>query len=259
MSNWQVAVLTAMFRFPALLLTLALWSPVLRADSLNLATLDWPPYVGHELAAQGASSTVIRAALLAEGNGQLKLEFMPWARALNEGTVAPRFHGYFPAYESEERNRQSLRSARIGESRIGFAYRRGEVMSWTRLDELADLPLGVVRGYVNTRELDQRIAAGKLKADAAVSDEANLRKLANGRVRLAVVDQAVFQSLISAKGPLAVYREQLVFDAQHLLEEKPLFIYFQRNTEGQRWLERFNRGLTKIDARAVFRQALEAP
>lgn len=247
-----------MSRLSALLAALTLCTSA-AADTLNLATLEWPPYTGSQLPLQGASSAVVAAALKAEGASQLQLEFMPWARALGEGTVLPRFGGYFPAYESEDRNRQSLRSARMGESRIGLAWRRGELLAWQNLDELAPHAIGVVRGYVNPQDFDQRVVAGKIKIDTAVSDEANLRKLASGRVRAVVIDQAVFHALVGSKGTLAPLREQLEFDPHHVLEEKPLYVYFQRNAEGQRWLERFNRGLARIDARAVFRQALERP
>jgi polar amino acid transport system substrate-binding protein len=217
--------------------------------TLRLATLEWPPYTGATLLGQGASSVVLRTALRQVGAG-LELGFMPWARALVEGGAGGTRDGYFPAYRSEERDRQGLRSLRIGASRVGFAYRRAQPVAWRSLDELAALPIGVVRGFVNTADFDRRVREGLLRTDPAVSDEENLRKLAAGRVQLAVVDEAVFHALCA--GPLAAQAPHLAFDASQLLEEKPLYVYLRDAV----WRDRLDRGLAKLDVDAVFRRAL---
>ncbi len=243
-------------RRPLLALPLLLAGPPAVAETLRLATLDWPPYTGEALALQGASTAVLRAALRSQGHA-LELGFMPWARAVLEGSQGRQHLGYFPAYQSEERDRQSLRSERIGASRVGFAYHRGQSFSWRSLDELAQQRIGVVRGFVNTVDFDQRMRDGRLRTEPAVSDLVNLRKLGLGRVDMVVIDQAVFHALTGPRGELAAYREQLVFDSAQLLEEKPLHVYFQRHAEGERWRSRLDRGLAQIDVAAVFRRALE--
>ena len=50
---------------------------------IKLVTLEWEPYVGPNLKKQGFISELIRIALKKEGY-TLKLEFMPWARALEQ-------------------------------------------------------------------------------------------------------------------------------------------------------------------------------
>lgn len=227
-----------------------------RPNRLHLATLDWPPYTGSALPAQGASSAVLRAALLGV-DAELQLSFMPWARALADGGPGGPLHGYFPAYRSAERDLQSLRSERIGASRVGFAHRRGERPTWRSLDDLTGMPIGVVRGFVNTEDFDRRMRDGRLRTDPATSDEVNLRKLAAGRIALAVIDEAVFHALLAPGGPLAGQAALLQFDNAQLLEEKSLHVYLQRNADGQHWLERLNRGLARIDVDAVFRRSLQ--
>lgn len=235
----------------ALLLGLVL---PLHADTLRIATTEWPPYTSAARADQGASAAVLRAALQAVGH-ELQLEFLPWARAVYEGTQGAQALGYFPAYESAERSRLALRSARIGESRVGFAYRSGHAPpNWTRLDDLASLRIGVVRDYVNSEDFDTRMRDGRLKTEAAVSDEENLRKLAGGRVDLAVVDHAVFHALLQQHARLG--SAGLQFDDAHLLEEKTLFVYLRRDARGERWRRLLDEGLARIDIRAVFQQAL---
>lgn len=225
------------------------------SDRLSLATLEWPPYTGARLPAQGASSQVLREALRARG-WALELAFMPWARALVEGSSGERLLGFFPAYRSEARDSQLLRSARIGSSRIGFAYRGSEPPRWKTLDDLGSQAIGVVRGFVNPDELDRRLRDGRLRSEAAVSDEENLRKLAFGRVQLAVVDEAVFHALTGPQGPLAAEAPRLRFLAERLLEEKSLHVYLQRRPAGERALAQLDRGLAALDVDAVFSRSL---
>src|SRR3546814_17680884 len=66
----------------------------------------------------------------------------------------------------------------------------------TTLDDLHALSIAVVRGYTNTREFDARVADRRLTVEPAIDDLTNLRKLASGRVRLAVLDAAVIGYLL---------------------------------------------------------------
>ncbi|MBB5206003.1 polar amino acid transport system substrate-binding protein [Inhella inkyongensis] len=237
----------------ALLFALLCWHSPSRAETAVIATLEWPPYIGATLPQEGGSAAVVRAAFKAVGR-EVRFEYLPWARAVEDGSHRSGLAGYFPAYQSAERDAKGLRSAPIGASRVGFARRPDQALRWRRLDDLRELRLGVVRGFVNTAEFDQRMKDGRLKTEAAVSDEVNLRKLVFGRVQAAVVDQAVFNALMHKE--LAAHRHELVFDEARLLEEKPLYVYFQRNAQGQRWRALFNQGLAKIEIQRVFDAAL---
>jgi polar amino acid transport system substrate-binding protein len=238
---------------PALLLVGAFAATAARADTVRIATTEWPPYTSAALPGEGASAAVLRAAFKAMGH-ELQLEFLPWARAVYEGTQGKRLVGYFPAYESEERSRLGLRSARIGSSPVGFAHRAAEGPRWTTLDELSSFKIGVVRDYVNTAEFDARSRDGRLRTEAAVNDEENLRKLVGQRIDLAVIDRTVFHSLL-AQHP-ALKSAGLQFGDRSLLEDKAFFVYFRRDAEGERWRQVLDAGLAQIDVRAVFQQAL---
>ncbi len=238
-------------------LALVLASSAANADTVLIATTDWPPYTTPARPDQGASSAVLRAAFQAVGH-EVRFEFLPWARAVHEGTQGSRAAGYFPAYESAERSRLGLRSARIGSSQVGFAHRADKPPpSWSSLDELAGRRIGVVRDYVNSEDFDTRMRDGRLKTEAAASDEENLRKLVGARIDLAVVDRAVFHALLVQHALLG--GAKLQFDPQRLLEEKGLYVYFRRDAQGERWLRLLDQGLERIDARAVFQQALAGP
>ena len=79
-------------------LALVLASSAANADTVLIATTDWPPYTTPARPDQGASSAVLRAAFQAVGH-EVRFEFLPWARAVHEGTQGTRAAGYFPAYD----------------------------------------------------------------------------------------------------------------------------------------------------------------
>nr|WP_313906135.1 hypothetical protein [Shewanella algae] len=81
-----------------LLLLLYSGSPVARADTLQLSSLNWPPYTGQMLEQQGACVAVVKAALAAMGH-DLKVNFYPWSRAVKLADMpGSPYLGYFPEY-----------------------------------------------------------------------------------------------------------------------------------------------------------------
>lgn len=226
------------------------------AEEVLLATLEWPPYISAHMPGFGGSAAVVRAAFAAEGI-QVRMEIVPWKRAMLLGTYDHRYVGYFPAYEGEDRNRASLISRPIGTSPLGFAQLAGFAQDWHTLDDWNGRRVGIVTGYINTKGLDDRIQQGNVTGDAAPSDELNLIKLLAHRMDAAVIDRHVFDYLLATSPELSTHKADFVF-SRSLLEEKPLFVYFQRNELGARLLSLFNRGLAKIDIEATYKAAVSS-
>lgn len=224
------------------------------APVIRLASSEWPPYSGKALHGYGASTAVIRAALAAVGY-KLQVEFFPWRRTIAAAGHDSDFVGYFPEYMSNEVARDCLLSNPIGTGPLGFAERTDAPLHWRDVDELARYTIGIVEGYVNTRELDQRVHDHKQPADVAQNDVQNLIKLAAGRVSLAVIDRRVFQYLTRNDPQVQKIASQLRFN-NHLLEQKQLFVCFRNGPEGKQAHKALNEGLKKIDIRAVMAAAL---
>lgn len=229
--------------------------PVKAAQTITLATLEWPPYVGEKLAQQGGSAAVVRAAFQAVGV-EVKFKFVPWTRAVQLGTFSKDYAGYFPAYFGEERSRTALISESMGSSPLGLARLSSSRQPWSTLDDLGPYKIGVVEGYVNTAEFDRRAAEGLLQTDKAPSDENNLLKLLSHRVDFAVIDRHVLGYLLRTKPSLVKYRDQVSFDPT-LLENKPLYVYFRRGAQGEQLRALFNQGLSRIRPDEVFQRAAE--
>lgn len=234
-----------------LLLLACMCAPVWGEDKLiRLSSLDWPPYSGEKLDQQGASVAVARAAAEAMGY-KLEVRILPWARAVSVASdPASGVVGYFPEYHSDEVAAQFQLSDPIGSGPLGFAERRDAPVAWSGLADLKALSIGTVRDYVNTAEFDAMAAAGDLKVEPVNDDATNLRKVAGGRIPLAVIDRNVMGYLLANDAGLKAQQGQLQFNAR-LLEDKQLYIAFQRTPAGQEAARVINEGLKKIDPAAI--------
>jgi polar amino acid transport system substrate-binding protein len=98
----------------------------------------------------------------------------------------------------------------------------------------------VVRGYL----IPPNVEAARLRTEEAIDDEANLRKLAAGRVDLALIDKGVASYLLRYRLPeqsgRLVWLEPRVYSL-------PLYVGFSRRVPGwQRYLADFNAGLAAM-------------
>lgn len=218
-------------------------------EAASLTTLEWPPYSGIALPGGGASANVAREAFAASGI-ELALEFLPWNRAVRTARDNPAFAGYFPEYHAAHIAAEYIFSKRMGDSPLGFIERADNPVSWKKLDDLKGYRIGVVLGYVNTEEFDRMAEAGELFTDKAVDDAANIRKLAAGRIDLAVMDVNVFKYLVQSDPGLAEAGKALRVNPV-LLDVRGLYVCFRKGPDAARLVEAFNNGLGRIDAKAI--------
>lgn len=211
---------------------------------VRLTTLEWPPYTTTEMAHGGESTALVRSALAAMGY-KLEVEFFPWKRAVALTRNRSRFDGYFPEYLSDATAQRCLLSDPIGHGLIGFAQLLDRPVRWKTLDDLTPHRIGVVQDYVNSAELDMAIAQHRQGVDLARDDLQNLRKLAAGRVALAVIDRRVFDYLMRHDRQLQAYKGKLEFNSKPL-ELKQLFICFRHNARGEQLRSLVNAGLKRI-------------
>ena len=246
---------TKLFGCAALAAFSAFGSSAFAGDgTVKLTSLEWPPFSGAQLPGLGASVAVSRAAFGAVGLG-LEVEFYPWQRAVKTGLEVAGYVGYFPEYFSDGLTSQCAFSEPAGESPLGFVERKDAPFAWSTLSDLGTVTIGTVSGYANTDEFDTLVAAGKIKAEAVVDDLTNLRKVANDRVRLAVIDRNVFEYLLASEPSLADVRGKLQFNARPL-EVKKLYICFRKDAAGLAAKQKFDEGLSKITIQAIMNDGL---
>lgn len=224
----------------SLLLLLLLGAGIHAAENtVRVVTVHWPPYTD-EYAKMGGFVSEILAAAFKEVGYDIEISFIPWSRGLKD-TKSGRFDALYPAYFSEERSIEFVVSQAVAEGELGFFTRSEHEIQYQRLEDLKSYKIGVVRGYVNTKDFDN---AEYLTKSQANSDEQNLRKLLKGRVDLAVADRLTGSSLINTKIPEAKGKLKYI---QPPLQIKELFVLFSKSkTANPKLAAAFNRGLTII-------------
>ncbi len=209
------------------------------SKTIKLATLDWEPYIGRDLKDNGYVAEIVREAFRRKGY-TVKIKFLPWARVLKmakDGKV----DGYFPEYYSAERENEFLFSNEFPGGPLGFFKRKDSDISYNKLTDLKPYRIGVVRGYVNTKEFD---AADYLKKEPALDDLTNIKKLLAGRIDLLVADKFVGLDLLERN--LSNHVGDIEF-VQPALELKPLYVCFPRTlSASQMYNKVFNAGLKEI-------------
>jgi len=217
--------------------------------SITLATLDWAPYVGQKLPDYGFTSEIISAAFKRAGY-TVKIEFLPWARVLQEVETGKYDAGY-PAYYSDERAQKYLLSDAFANGITGFYKRKADTIAYTSLQDLKPYRIGVIMGYVNSPEFD---AATYLQKEEAIDEATNLNKLLAKRIDLTVLDKFTAQYVISTSLPAG--KDALEFLEPPLLVQ-PLHVMVSRQTQGaEQKLRDFNEGLKKIRADGTLDQIL---
>lgn len=227
-------------------LVVCLWMPWVMAmppREVNLTSLEWPPYTGKSLLEQGKSSLSVREALRRSGLN-LSLHFMPWSKAIELGLQSRHYDGYFPEYDSPAIRTRCYLSAPFGFSPLQLASRSDSPVRWKHETDLSRYRLGIVRDYVNTITLDNRIQSGKQPALVADDDQSNLMHLLDGQVEASVIDAEVFEYLRNHDRDLLPRRDELQLQSPPL-EIKTLHICFQRTERGKRLMDRFNRAIQR--------------
>ncbi len=228
--------------------TVAAAAPVDKG-SITLATLDWAPYVGQKLPNYGFTSEIISAAFKRAGY-TVKIEFLPWARVLQEVETGKYDAGY-PAYYSNERAQKYLLSDAFANGITGFYKRKADTIAYTSLQDLKPYRIGVIMGYVNSPEFD---AASYLQKEEAIDEATNLNKLLAKRIDLTVLDKFTAQYVISTSLPAG--KDALEFLEPPLLVQ-PLHVMVSRQTQGaEQKLRDFNEGLKQIRADGTLDQIL---
>lgn len=217
------------------------WGVALQASAADykLSTLEWAPYTGAALPGQGVVSATIVEALKASGQ-RVEVQFFPLSRAVRLVDSDSAYVGFFPAYYSRERAARYLYS-----DPVVFLERTDKPVKWTSYDDLQGQRIGVVRGFVNTEELDARIASKVLLSEEAPDDRSNILKLVAGRIDLAVVDRQVYMHLVQTDPQLARVAAQLQTNPK-VLESKNLYVCFQRSARGAAAQRALNAGLRKL-------------
>lgn len=175
------------------------------------------------------------------------MQVFPWNRAIRLASESPDWIGVYPEYYSELIDAEAgggrcLFSQSFGTSPVGFLKRKKSRFTWDSHEDLKRFTVGVVRGYVNEKRLDEMIVAGEIKAELAENDRENILKVAAGRANAAVIDRNVFAYLAEFDRRVAGVADKLEFHSK-LLADHGLHICFENSPAGRAARDVFDRTL----------------
>ncbi|KKL01596.1 ABC transporter [Rheinheimera mesophila] len=219
------------------------------AEPVRLASLDWPPYTGHQLEQQGETSVLLRRVFKAM-QLEVHTEFLPWSRAIRASeSPGAIYAGYFPEYQTAHPG--FILSDSLGSSELGFVESTAKPLGSLSAVLLPKFQLGVVQDYVNLTLVDQMIARGQLTPQLALSDRQNILKVALGRLDLAVIDRRVLAYLLEHDAEVKRLATGKVQFNASLTELKSLHLALRREPAHQLLIEKFNEHLQKIKDQSV--------
>lgn len=172
-----------------LIFVLAFQLAAAKADTWRVAALEWPPYASPDLPEGGTAVAALRR-ILETGGIELQVEYMPWPRAQALARSGS-YVGYFPAWPEEVKT-GFLGSKPLIQSYVGVVQMKQTPVSWTSLNDLfKKYRVGFVSNYVYPKDIQILIDRNKL-FEAGCDNERDLtRKMAAGRLDLAITDPNV--------------------------------------------------------------------
>jgi len=170
---------------------------------INMATLNWPPYIGEGLCNKGWVFQFTVALLVSKGY-QVNIHFYPWARAVKLvelGQMDILFPEYFiegsapsDVVKGKKRSELLALSNKFPGGEISFLTRKGYKHKFNgNLNTLKGEFIGVVRGYQNTPEFDAMMDAKLFDVINAVDELQLMKLLIAKRVSLIIGDPTVFK------------------------------------------------------------------
>lgn len=231
---------------PRLLIT-ALFCSLLgsaQADTLRIATGEFPPYATTLRPDNGVALSIVRRAFELGGH-QVSFTFLPWSRAQVE-TEAGQWDGSAHWGASEERRQKFLLSDNIISEQWVMLHRRTLAFDWKTVDDLQPFVIGVIRDYTYTPEFWAAVRSGRLTSSSVPNNLAGLKMLQAGRIDVLPLERNLACDLLAqhfddaAAGQLAAH-PRLMTDSftTHVIfpKDKPA---------SARLLADFNRGLKRL-------------
>ncbi|HEV2674472.1 MAG TPA: transporter substrate-binding domain-containing protein [Aliidongia sp.] len=224
-------------------------SPVQAAESVQLVSTEYPPYMGAALPNGGITVDIVTRAFRRAGY-EPTVTFRPWARALDEARDG-QYDGVVFVWRNAEREKWLAFSGPLPTNQIGLYKLKADRIVFRTLADLAPYSIGVGRGYVNPPAFE---AAG-LQTQSALDDEENLRKLDAHRVDMVLIDRGVAAYLLG--GSLAKFAGEMEW-VDPPIEEQVQYLGMPLARAGyQVKLDAFNRALASLHADGTVK-ALEA-
>ena len=218
--------------------------------TIQLATINWEPYTGEALPAQGFFSELVTESLMREGY-HVEFKYYPWPRALAY-TKNGHVHGLMDAYWKKDRIQFLEYPDVVWKVKEEFITLRGNPVTYTgTLASLKGFAIGVLRGSAQAEELK---VAG-LQTEEIAHQVQNVKKLLEKHINAVLMPKSVFFYHLEQIAPQ--------FDRTRIVILKPpykiydMYVAFSKQKPGCKQLTAdFNKGLYRIKADGTYEKIL---
>ena len=213
---------------------------------INLASLNWPPYISEELCNKGWVFQFSVAVLVSKGY-QVNIHFYPWARTVmlvEQGKMDILFPEYFiessapsDAVPGKKRSELLVLSNKFSGGELSLLKRLGYPFDLQEnLRNLKGKIIGVVRGYQNTPEFDAMMDSKQFAVIEAVDELQLVKLLVAKRVDLIIGDPKVFTYSVNYSN-LSNRNKQALLNNIEIVQPalKYNHLYFAISNKYQQW------------------------
>ncbi|WP_191600049.1 substrate-binding periplasmic protein [Marinomonas algicola] len=232
--------------FSALALALPL---TLQAQTVELTTMNWPPFFGESLEKGGFITAIVDEALAQSGYDST-IEFTAWQTALSSvknGDKDAIVGGYF----TEERTKEYYYSIPIYTVLTGLIKKSDfPLNNYSSFESLDSYSIGKLKGFVIGGSFES-FAFTKLKEYQEVSDA--VKALNTGEIQLYADNLAVAREAAKSEG-IDVSKLQILTPP---LEENDLFLLISKSIpNAEKLRDAFNNGLIEIQTSGRYNEIL---
>ncbi len=213
---------------------------------INLATLNWPPYISEDVCNKGWVFQFTVAILVSKGY-QVNIHFYPWARSVKlveQGKMDILFPEYFiessapsDAVLGKKRRELLVLSNKFAGGDLSLLKLKGYAFNLQQdLGNLKGKIIGVVRGYQNTPEFDAMMDSKQFAVVEAVDELQLVKLLVAKRVDLIIGDPSVFTYSVNYSN-LSNHNKQALLNSIERVEPSLKYnhLYFAISNSYPQW------------------------
>ena len=220
-----------------------------QAQTVELTTMNWPPFFGENLEKGGFITAIVDEALAQSGYDST-IEFTAWQTALSTVKSGDK-DAVVGGYYSEERTKEYYYSIPIYTVLTGLIKKSDfPLNNYSSFESIDQYSIGKLKGFVNGRSFDN-FTFSKLKEYLEVSDA--VKALNMGEIQLYADNLSVVKEAAKAAG----------IDASQLqiltppLEEIDLFLLISKSIpNAEKIRDAFNNGLIEIQKSGRYNEIL---
>ena len=221
-----------------------LLSIAVKAETIQVATGEFPPWTSESLPYGGFFNRIISSAFKLSGI-EVQFSYLPWKRAL-KATKVGQFHATSFWGANKSREQDFYPSDMIESDSIVFFHKKVvPPFHWEKLTDISTLRIGATRGYTYTEEFWNLADNDKLRVSVRNDDLTSLRRLVKNEIDLFPISKVSGLYLLN-KHFSKKEASEITFNKKNMNTGKD-YILFSRAVPGNdRYLTLFNKGLKQL-------------